>query len=133
MKIPDVTCSIEAYCSINPSEDPKKVEQALSNILSDIDIKINQESLKATSKNLESLTRIFETIHSRKSQNNFRRQLNHNLIDDSTWFYLNKQAAFANVVALCSEADESPLGPIKVILRSKNIEGVIEWLVSYSD
>ncbi len=133
MKIPDVTCSIEAYCSINPSEDPKKVEQALSNILSDIDIKINQESLKATSKNLESLTRIFETIHSRKSQNNFRRQLNHNLIDDSTWFYLNKQAAFANVVALCSEADESPLGPIKVILRSKNIEGVIEWLISYSD
>ena len=83
MKIPDVTCSIEVYCSINPSEDPKKVEQALSNILSDIDIKINQESLKATSENLESLTRIFETIHSRKSQNNFRRQLNHNLIDDS--------------------------------------------------
>lgn len=133
MKIPDVTCSIVVYCSINPSEDPKKVEQALSNILSDIDIKINQESLKATSKNLESLTRIFETIHSRKSQNNFRRQLNHNLIDDSTWFYLNKQAAFANVVALCSEADESPLGPIKVILRSKNIERAIEWLVYDSD
>ena len=133
MQIPDVTCSIEAYCSINPSEDPKKVEQALSNILSDIDIKINQESLKATSKNLESLTRIFETIHSRKSQNNFKSQLKHNLIDDSTWFYLNKQAAFANVVALCSEADESPLGPIKVILRSKNIERVIEWLISDSD
>jgi len=133
MQIPDVTCSIEAYCSINPSEDPKKVEQALSNILSDIDIKINQESLKATSKNLESLTRIFETIHSRKSQNNFRRQLKHNLIDDSTWFYLNKQAAFGNVIALCSEADESPLGPIKVILRAKNIERVIEWLISDSD
>lgn len=133
MQIPDVTCSIEAYCSINPSEDPKKVEQALSNILSEIDIKINQESLKATSKNLQSLTRIFETIHSRKSQNNFRRQLKHNLIDDSTWFYLNKQAAFANVVALCSEADESPLGPIKVILRSQNIERVIEWLISDSD
>ncbi len=133
MEIPDVTCSIEAYCSINPSEDPKKVEQALSNILSYIDIKINQESLKATSKNLESLTRIFETIHSRKSQNNFRRQLKHNLIDDSTWFYLNKQAAFANVVALCSEADESPLGPIKVILSAKNIERVIEWLISDSD
>ena len=126
MQIPDVTCSKEAYCSINPSEDPKKVEQALSNILSDIDIKINQESLKANSKNLESLTRIFETIHSRKSQNNFKRQLKHNLIDDSTWFYLNKQAAFANVVALCSEADESPLGPIKVIFRSQNIERVIE-------
>jgi|TARA_Y100000815_G_scaffold61902_1_gene50225 predicted RNA binding protein with dsRBD fold (UPF0201 family) len=49
---------------------------------------------------------------------------------DSTWFYLNKQAAFANVIALCDEADESPLGPIKVVLHSKNIEDVIDWLVS---
>jgi predicted RNA binding protein with dsRBD fold (UPF0201 family) len=49
---------------------------------------------------------------------------------DSTWFYLNKQAAFANVIALCDEADESSLGPITVVLHSKNIEDVIDWLVS---
>ncbi len=28
------------------------------------------------------------------------------------------------------EAYESPLGPIKVVLHSTNIEDVIEWLVS---
>ena len=38
--------------------------------------------------------------------------------------------AFANAIALCDEADESPLGPIKVVLHSKNIEDVIDWLVS---
>ena len=69
-------------------------------------------------------------MHSRKSQNSYRRQLNHNLIDETTWFYLNKQAAFANVVALCSEAEESPMGPIKVIISSKNVENIIEWLIS---
>ena len=132
MKIPDVTCNIDAYCSINPSEDPTKVEQAVSNILLDMGFKINKESLKASSKNLESLSKVYETIHARQTQKTYRRQMNHNLNDDSTWFYLNKQAAFANVVALCSEADESPLGPIKVILKSKNIEGIIEWLISDS-
>ena len=129
MKIPDVACSIDAYCSIKPSEDPKKVQQAVSNILVEMDININKDTLKATSRNLESLSRISETIKARKTQNVYRRQLNQNLVGDSTWFYLNKQAAFANTVALCSEAEESPMGPIKVILNSKNIEQVIEWLI----
>lgn len=129
MKIPDIDCRIDAYCSIYPSENPKKVEEAVSNVLVGMKFEINNDSLNATSKNLESLSKIYEIIHSRNSQKNYRRQLNQNLLGDSTWFYLNKQAAFSNVIALCSEAEESPLGPIKVILNSKNIDRVIEWLI----
>ena len=129
MKTPDVSCKIDAYCSINPTEDPKKVEQAITNILVDVDVKINKESIKATSTNLKSLKKIYEAIHSHKSKNAYRRQLNQNLKDESSWFYLNKQAAFADTVALCSESEESPLGPIKIILNSKNIDTVIEWLI----
>ena len=132
MEFPNINCRIDAYCSIYPSENPQKVEQAVSNVLDGMNFKTNNESLNATSKNLESLSKIYEIIHSRKSQKNYRRQLNQNLLGDSTWFYLNKQAAFSNVIALCSEAEESPLGPIKVILNSKNIDRVIEWLISYS-
>lgn len=129
MKVPDVSCKINAYCEINPSEDPKKVEQAITNILGDIDVKINKSSISASSSNLESLKKIYESIHSHQTKNAYRRQLNQNLNIDSSWFYLNKQAAFANTVALCSESDESPLGPIKIILNSKNIEQLIDWLI----
>ena len=129
MNIPDVPCKIDVYCSINPSEDPKKVKQAITNILFNVDIEINKESLKATSTNLESLEKIYEAIHSHRSKNAYRHQLNQNLRDDSSWFYLNKQAAFANTIALCSESEESPLGPIKIVLISKNIDAIIEWLV----
>lgn len=129
MKAPNVSCEIDAYCSINPSEDPKKVEQAVTNILVGVNIKINKETLRATSTNLESLEKIYEAIHSHQSKNAYRRQLNQNLHDDSSWFYLNKQAAFVNTIALCSESDESPLGPIKIVLSSKNIETILEWLV----
>jgi len=130
MKIPDFNCKIDAYCTINPSEDQTKVEQAISNILPDIEIQINDDSLKATSQNFETLSNIFGVIHSRKIQRVYRRFLNNNLRNDSTWFYLNKQAAFSNTIALCDEAEESPLGPIKIVLTSKNIEDIIDWLVS---
>lgn len=130
MKIPDFNCKIDVYCTINPSEDQTKVEQAISNILPDIEIQINDDTLKATSQNLETLSNIFEVIHSHKIQRIYRRFLNNNLRNDSTWFYLNKQAAFSNTIALCDEAEESPLGPIKIVLTSKNIEDIIDWLVS---
>ena len=125
-----VDCKVSAYCTINASEDVNKVRTSVSNILIDMDEKITGDSLVANSSNYESLTRIYETMRSRKSKSAYRRLLMRNMAKDSTWFYLNKQAAFANVIALCDEADESPLGPIKVVLHSKNIEDVIDWLVS---
>jgi len=126
----DVNCKISVYCIINESEDVNKVRTSVSNILTDMDEKITDNSLAANSSNYESLTKIYETMRSRKTKSAYRRHLMRNMTEDSTWFYLNKQAAFANVPVLCDEADESPLGPIKVVLHSKNIEDVIDWLVS---
>jgi len=126
----DVDCKISAYCTINASEDVNKVRTSLSNILTDMDEKLTGDSLIANSSNYESLTKIYETMRSRKTKSAYRSHLMRNMTEDSTWFYLNRQTAFANVVALCDEEDQSPLGPIKVVLHSKNIEDVIDWLVS---
>ena len=130
MRSLDVDCKVSVYCTINASEDVNKVRTAISNALTDMDEKITSNSLVANSNNYESLTKIYETMRSRRSKSAYRRHLMRNMANDSTWFYLNKQAAFTNVIALCDEADESPLGPIKVVLHSKNIEDVIDWLVS---
>ncbi|MGI0041264.1 MAG: RNA-binding domain-containing protein [Nitrosopumilaceae archaeon] len=128
MKIPQIACKIEAYAAVNPSEDPEKVQQAISNVLQDMNFKYESGSIKGVSNDLQSLSKIYETIKSRKSRT-YRRQMRYNLQGDTTWFYLNKQAAFVNVIALCEEAEESPLGPIKILLHSKNIDKVMEWLV----
>ena len=130
MRSLDVDCKISVYCTINESEDVNKVRTAVSNILTDMDEKITDNSLAANSSNYESLTKIYETMRTRKTKTAYRRHLMRNMTEDSTWFYLNKQAAFANVVALCDEEDQSPLGPIEVVLHSENIEDVIDWLVS---
>ena len=130
MRSLDVDCNVSALCVINASEDVNKVRTAVSNVLTDMDEKITGDSLVANSSNYESLTKIYETMRSRRSKSAYRKHLLRNMTNDSTWFYLNKQAAFVDVIALCDEADESPLGPIKVVLHSKNIEDVIDWLVS---
>ena len=130
MRSLDVDCKVSVYCTINASEDVNKVRTAISNALTNMEEKITGDSLVANSNNYESLAKIYETMRSRRSKSAYRRHLMRNMANDSTWFYLNKQAAFTNVIALCDEADESPLGPIKVVLHSKNIEDVIDWFVS---
>ena len=130
MRALNVDCKISVYCNINESEDVNKVKTAISNILTDMDETTDDSSFVANSNNYESLTKIYETMRIRKTKTAYRRHLMRNMTEDSTWFYLNKQAAFANAVVLCDDESESPLGPIKIVLHSKNIEDVIDWLVS---
>ena len=130
MKTPTFRCKIEAYCPIYASEDPDKVILAVTNVLPNSKIKSTKKEIKATSNDLSTIEKISDTFHSRKSLSSYRRQLIKNLDYDSTWFYLNKQAAFVNTVALCENAEESPLGPIKVYLYSEHVQDIIDWLVS---
>ena len=132
MKIPNINCKIEMICPVNLSEDPEKVKQAISNIFPFSEIKNENFSIKAQSKELRSLEKIYEIILSTQSQKSYTRNLENNLENDSTWFFLNKQAAFVERVAICDEAEESPLGPIKVTLTSSNIDEVIDW-ISFSN
>ena len=128
MKIPNINCKIEIVCPVNLSEDPNKVIQAISNIFPHSNIKNENFSIKAQSNELRSLEKIYESIISTQSQKSYTRNLENNLEGNSTWFFLNKQAAFVDQVAICDEADESPLGPIKVVLNSPNIDGIIDWI-----
>ena len=129
MRFPNISCKIEILSSINSSEDPKKIETAILNIFPDAKIKTDNFSIISNSKDLHLLEKIYDVIHSNQSQKIYQRQLEKNLENDSTWFYLNKQAAFVGTVALCEEAEESPLGPIKVVITSSNIDRIIDWLI----
>jgi len=128
VKNPEVACKIEVYAAVNPSEDPDKVRHAVSNVVLNADYEFREGSMKATSRDIHSLSKIQETVRSRKANRVYRRQMRYNTKEDTTWFYLNKQAAYVDVVAICDEAEESPMGPIKVILHSKNLEKVVDWL-----
>ena len=129
MNTPNLSCKIEMFCTINPSESIEKVEQTISSIFPYSVIKNNEFTINAISKELRSFEKIYHFVHNNKLQKNFLRSLEDNLKNDTTWFYLNKQAAFVEQIAICEEFDESPLGPIKVTLTSSNIDRIIDWIV----
>ena len=122
------SCKVQVSCQINPSEDPSKVKTAVLNIFPDLEISINDELLLGKSNDMGTLSKISESIHTKKSKNIYQRILKKNSSENSTWFYLNKQAAFVSTIALCNESDESPLGPIKVVLEGDDIENIIQSL-----
>jgi len=130
MNIPSLSCKIEMFCTVNPSESIEKIEKAISNIFPYSIINNNNNlTIHAQSKELRSFEKIYQFIHNNKLQKNYLRSLEDHLQDDTTWFYLNKQAAFVEQIAICEESDESPLGPIKVTITSSNIDAIIDWLI----
>ena len=123
-----MSCEIQVFCEINPSEDPSKVKTAVLNIFPDLEISISDKLLIGKSNGMNTLSNISESIRSKNTKNIYQRILKKNSNENSTWFYLNKQAAFVNTVSLCNESNESPLGPIKVVLEGNDIENIIQSL-----
>ena len=123
-----MSCEIQVFCEINPSEDPSKIKTAVLNIFPDLEISISDKLLLGKSNGMNTLSNVSESIRSKNTKNIYQRILKKNSNENSTWFYLNKQAAFVNTVSLCNESNESPLGPIKVVLEGNDIENIIQSL-----
>jgi len=122
--------TIQIFCEVNPSEDPEKVKLAVNNVFPDIELEVSDFNITGKTNDIQILSQISKSIHEKNTKNTYQRILKKNNDGDSTWFYLNKQAAFVNTVALCSEANESSLGPIKVILRSNDIQHIIDSITN---
>ena len=122
--------TIQVFCEINPSEDLEKIKTSTFNLFPDLKIKIQENRLSGSSNDIELLSKVIKSIKNRQTINVLSRIMKSNMAENSTWFYLNKQAAFVDVIALCNDADESALGPIKIVLNSNNIEEIIENLAS---
>ena len=122
--------TIQVFCEINPSEDLEKIKTSIFNLFPDLKIKIQENRLSGSSNDIELLSKVIKSIKNRQTVSVLSRIMKTNMAENSTWFYLNKQAAFVDVIALCNDADESALGPIKIVLNSNNIEEIIENLAS---
>ena len=94
----------------------------------DLEISIIENQLIGKSHSINTLSKISQSIHKKNTKNVYQRILQKNTNENSTWFYLNKQAASVGKIAICSESDESPLGPIKVIIEANDIENGIQTL-----
>lgn len=131
MKKLSITSVVElkVEAAVNPSESPERVKTAVANV-----IQCSPEfryGNKVIGKSLgsESLRTIYEQIRCRSAMAVLRRILLINRVADSTWFFLNKQAAATGILVVIEDEHESPLGPVKVTVNCEEIDALIDWLV----
>ena len=115
---------------INPSEDLEKVNFAIKNVFPNSNFILKDNKLHLSTEKLEDLKKIKDQIRSRSTISVLKKVLYKNQNIDITWFLLNKQAAFSGVVVIVEEEDESPLGPIKITIKNRDIEEIIAWFES---
>jgi predicted RNA binding protein with dsRBD fold (UPF0201 family) len=112
---------------INLTEDVQKVVFAVKNVLPNTEPVISKNNLYIKMNNFDRLRKIKDKIRSKKTLAVLQRILYNNYNMQSTWFLLNKQAAFSDVVVLVENENESPLGPIKITVNGCELERINEW------
>ena len=131
MSRPTASCRIEVWAEVNPSEDPWKVQRAVTNMVSECECVVGS-SIRAISDDMASLDTLRDAIISRQSQASLSRNLLRNLDGETAWFYLNRQAALVGAAAVCDDPEESPLGPLRITITSSHIRDIIGWMTSAS-
>lgn len=87
--------------------------------------------LRITSDDPRSVERLHDQLRDRHVRAAARRLLLAGKQGDRTTVMVNRQAAAAGVVALCSTEEESALGPMYLTLESKQLDSLIRWLTAY--
>ena len=124
-----VRVELKIEATVNPSESSDKVISAITNIFDGCSPELKFGSLiVARCFDLGCLTITYDQVRSRAALGVFRRMLVDNRLSNTTWFLLNKQAAFAGVVVLTEDETESPLGPIRVQIVCEELDELIDWL-----
>lgn len=132
MRRPSIESEIEirVEAAVNPSENPQKVIAAIENVIDKCYPEFRYGSRAVgRARGVEPLSLIYEQIRSRSAMGVLRRMLLDNRTGDSTWFYLNKQAAAAGIAAVIEDEQESPLGPIRVTIDCEELDSLVDWLV----
>lgn len=121
-----IPCRIRVRAALNPSEDPRRVLEAVLNMMPGCEGRIRGRAVEVHSDNAADLDVIRESLASRQALGGLRRNMVGNVRNDTTGFLLNRQAAYAGVTAVCDTPEESPLGPIEIEMESRRIEDLIE-------
>ena len=126
----EVTVHVEA--EINPTENEDKVKTAVANVLGNASVTVKPTgkacTLTAEANGQDSLFKLRSTLRTDRIRDAARKAFFGSLRGNTISFCLNKQVAFAGHISFSEETAESPLGPIRVTIKSDNPRELIEWL-----
>ncbi len=126
---------IEVQAQIQPTETMEKVRHAIENIFGttlEQEVAGDGTRLKYRAKDRETLVRLRTILQRERIRNAARKVLLAGLRGNTITFFLNKQVAYAGHVSFCEESAESPLGPIRVRIKTENPLMLVDWIAPRS-
>jgi len=102
-------------------------------VLGDCEYSVDEgaTSIRLYSTSSRCLQRLHDQLRDRHVRDAARRLMLASLEGDVLPLKLNRQAAAAGVLALCSNAVESSLGPLNLEVETDAPEKLIDWLTAY--
>lgn len=125
-----VTIHVEA--EISPTETEQKVREAVENMFGPMNMQIKPlrkgNMLQASASSQQPLTKFYNLLSRERIRAAARTVLTAGMESNRINFCINKQVAYAGHVSFSHEAGESPLGPIRVEIRTENPREVVDYL-----
>jgi predicted RNA binding protein with dsRBD fold (UPF0201 family) len=134
---PPSVVAITLRATVSPTEDPAKVLAAARSALGECAYEVEDGgtegdgSIVLRSKDGRCLRKVRDQLRDRHVRDAANRLLLRMRDGPRVTMLLNRQAATAGVVALCTSATESPLGPLVLVVESESPEAVIAWLTAH--
>ncbi len=124
---------MELRATVSPSEDPQKVFAAMRQVLGECDYTVEEGAtyIRLRSNSSRCLQKLHDQLRDRHVRDAARRLMLASLEGGVLPLKLNRQAAAAGVLALCSNAVESPLGALNMDFEAEAPEKLIDWLTAY--
>ncbi len=122
-------------CPVNPTEDIRKVEKALDNLIGRSESLNNvsdaEREVSLSFEHRDAMTFIRQAIHETRIIDAARKRLESNWNGTSTKIYFDKQAAFVRRTRVVDDDQElPPLGSIEVVLlfeSKREYDEFIDW------
>jgi len=124
---------VELRATVSASEDPQKVLAAMRQVFGDCDYSVDEgaASIRLRSSSSRCLQRLHDQLRDRHVRDAARRLMLASLEGRVLPLKLNRQAAAAGVLALCSNAVESPLGPLNLEIEADDLGKLVDWLTAH--
>ena len=123
---------IHVETEINLTESEQKVHEAIENIFGQMNTQIKPQHkgsiLQANTSSQDALIRFHNLLQREHIRAAARAVLLRGMGKNRISFCLNKQVAHAGHVSFSQEAGESPLGPIRVEIKTENPRETINYL-----
>jgi predicted RNA binding protein with dsRBD fold (UPF0201 family) len=126
---PELPFLLQVDAQIHPTEIEERVTAAITNIFPDIELDVRTDWISSKTENWDDLVYFSELLEKQRVLDAARRVVLDHLSGNTTRFLLNKQAAYVGKINFCETEEESPMGPLFVVLSSEQINELLDRIV----